>query len=354
MAAGRSGAPARSSVRPPAMLSPESSVQGSGRRVSRPVAISIRPRCQRPASVKQARMVAGAEKSIPAAAEGPGRAGEFGRHRTDGLLAIGVKAIEVPPAALVGHEIELPVGRPGRLHDRLAWAAGDPSGVAELGILADLGEPELGPVPGHVRVVPAEPGELPAVRAEAGRAEEVVAGGQLAAGVALLVEPDRDDTVDRFARGSVVFAHGEDASTAGIELEIGVTQPLVRGRRQRYRRARCRQAMEALVGEVDRDDHAVPDRIGAAAIFVDPRADVEGRRRQVGGRPVQGPSHQHGAAAFLRPDLEPPGDLAVEHWLRQSDLGGGDQTGRDRRSPTAIACNPWHAFRLLAGGRGQD
>ena len=193
-------------------------------------------------------------------------------------------------------------------------------------------------------MVPAEPGEAPAVGAETGRAEEVVARDQLPAGVVVPVEVEGDDAVDRLAGGAMVLADREHALAGRIELEIGIAQLAVARGRDRRRAVLAVQTAELLVGEVGRDDDAVPDGVCAAAVFVDPRAHVEGRRGQVGGRARQRAAHQHRAAAFFGPGLEPVGDLAIEHRLRQPDLGGSDQIGADRRCPAAVSCDPCHAF----------
>jgi hypothetical protein len=157
-----------------------------------------------------------------------------------------------------------------------------------------------------------------------------VAADQLTARALATVEVQDDDAVDRLAGGAMVLAHRQHPLARGIELEIGVAQPAVACGRDRPRLAPLLEPVEPLVGEVDRDDHALADRVSAAPVFVDPRADVERRRGHIRGGARERPAHQHGAPAFLWPGLEPVGDLAIEHRLGEPDLGGGDQIGADR------------------------
>ena len=175
------------------------------------------------------------EKPVPAQAERPGRSGKFGRHRQDGPRGAVLGAIQVPPATSVGHEIQLAVRRPGRLHDRLALAACDLAHVAEAAVGGNFGRPEPGAVPGHVGVIPGEPGQTIACVAEPGRAEEVVAVDENAAVVAA-GQGERDDGVDRLACRPVVLPDREHAAAGEIQLEIGVAQLAIARRGQGLRR----------------------------------------------------------------------------------------------------------------------
>ena len=96
------------------------------------------------------------EEGVGGAAEEPLGVGEVGLlagqlHR----LAV-LDAVEVPPAVAVGDEVQPPGRVPLGLEDRLGRAAGDAPGLAGV---RERRQPELGPVPGHVRVVPAGPGD---------------------------------------------------------------------------------------------------------------------------------------------------------------------------------------------------
>ena len=97
----------------------------------------------------------------------------------------GVQAVEVPPAAAVGDEGEPAVGVEAGLLDCLGRggvAAGDEAWGNRAPAFVEVGEPEFGGVPGHVGVVPAQPGELRAVGREPGTAVEVGAGDEFGGG----------------------------------------------------------------------------------------------------------------------------------------------------------------------------
>src|SRR3546814_13932442 len=81
--------------------------------------------------------------------------------------------LEGPPAGPVGNVEQLAVGRPFRLEDRFAGAAGDAPRTTEVSVVRDLGNPQLGPVPGHVGMVPGDPGEPPPVRRQTRRCVEI-------------------------------------------------------------------------------------------------------------------------------------------------------------------------------------
>ncbi len=273
------------------------------------------------------------EKIIPAAAERPGRSGKFGRHRADSFRAVASRPIEIPPAVAIRHEIQDVVGRPRRLHDRFASAARRLADLGQSAVGADFGRPQPGAVPGHVGMVPAEPGEVLAVGAEARRAEEIVAFGQHPART-LTVQAERHDAVHGLALAAMVLAHREDAAAAQVGLEIGIAQAAGRG--QRLRCLARSQPVQPLVGEIDRDDHAIAHQPGAAAILVHAGADIEARRGDVGAT-VRALRHQHGAAGFLRPRLGPVDHAAVERRLAEPDLRRRHQLRRDRRAPRSVS-----------------
>src|SRR4029079_10818463 len=99
-----------------------------------------------------------AKKCVVPPAEKPLRIAELGLLVRD-LLAL---SVEVPPAVPVGHPVELAVGTPRRLPDRLAGPAGN---LARGRWVVERSHPQLGAVPRHVGVVPARPAHLRAVGA---------------------------------------------------------------------------------------------------------------------------------------------------------------------------------------------
>ena len=153
------------------------------------------------------------EEPVGRAPEDPGRVGELRLHRGEGLEARAVhQAIEVPPPAAVRDEVEDAVGTPFGLRDRLVGAAGREVRLPERPIGGDRGDAQPGRVPGHVRVVPLEPGDPVAGRCDPWRGDEVRTGHEDVR-VTLPVHGDGDDLVARLALAGVVLAHGHEPAT---------------------------------------------------------------------------------------------------------------------------------------------
>src|SRR5207248_1725620 len=68
-----------------------------------------------------------AAEGIPALAEDPLRRGELRGAWAHGLVTLAARAVEVPPVAAVGDEVELARRRPLGLQDRFVGTAGDPA-----------------------------------------------------------------------------------------------------------------------------------------------------------------------------------------------------------------------------------
>jgi len=106
-------------------------------------------------------------KGIGRHAENPLRLAELSRHGRDRVHRSGRQrqAIEIPPARTIRDENEVSaVGRPLGLENRFGWPAGDGARSANnRAVIAELGEKESSAVPRHVRMVPGEPREAPAI-----------------------------------------------------------------------------------------------------------------------------------------------------------------------------------------------
>ncbi len=254
--------------------------------------------------------------------------------------------------------MQLAGGVPLGLEDRLLGAAGDQAGV---GHVIQRRDPELGSVPGHVRVVPAGPGEPAAVGADAGEGVEVAPAGEHGR-LAGPVEREGDDLVLGFA-GAVDLAHADDGAPVWSEPHVGVAQAggaVGRGR-DRQRLLAQLLPIEPLVAEVDEEDEIVGDqRPGAAAVLVGAGAHVDfgwghlfgsadrGRHFiRLGVEMTTAIAHQHHAPALAWPPFAPP-DGAVAGQLRrgQPPSRRGDDRGSDRRAPGAVGGDRRHRCSL--------
>ena len=269
-----------------------------------------------------------------ALAERPLRRAELSGTVGDRLVALTARAVEVPPIAAIGHEVELAVRRPGRLLHRLLGAARDLAlrGGPAAGV--QLAHPYLSSVPGHVGMVPRLPDEPPAVGADLGRRVEVVTardGDRLP----LAVDVEGDNGVDRLGRaGRVVLAHGEYESPGRVHGHVGVAD--VRRGGDRPRRRVAVLAVEALVFEVGEVERPVFDREVAASVLVDAAAGVVSLGHEVLDATVGVATADDDPPRLVGPQLRPAEVVAVpaEHLVAELDPALVQQeVGRDRRSP---------------------
>ena len=161
-------------------------------------------------------------EAVGAHPEHPLGLAELGLHRTERPRRALVAAIEVPPAAAVRDEVEDALGRPLGLEDRLLGPAGHELGRRERAVAVELGAPQRAAVPRHVGVVPGEPGQAPAIGAEARRGVEIAARDQHPL-VPAAVEGHGDDGVEGLGFAvPVVFAHTDQPPARGVDHRVGV------------------------------------------------------------------------------------------------------------------------------------
>ncbi len=296
------------------------------------------------------------QRDVVVEAEHPEGLGELGgERRKGGRHALAVVAIEVPPAAAVADEVQVAVGRPGRLDDRLAVAPGHDGRGAGAAPRVQPIEVEFGAVPRHAGVIPAHVGETVAAGADPRRGEEVVAVGH---------DPRRprpvgrqgDDVVDH-AVPLVALAHAHEEPTVGAQVAVRVA-PGARSRgsgrdgprraparRGCARRPSCRAAagpevlpVQPLVGEVA-EDHALAaglveeGAVHAAAVLVHQRAGVDAGRRDVCDGPVRVAPDDHVPAVLQGAHLDPVDGLADGLRPGEADPALSDPARIDRRSP---------------------
>ena len=88
--------------------------------------------------------------------------------------------VQVPIPRPVGHVVELSGRRPLWLEDRLVGTAGNLLPLFQPAIRTEVPDPQLGAVPGHVRVLPLEPAQARSIGAHTGVGVEVGTGQQAA------------------------------------------------------------------------------------------------------------------------------------------------------------------------------
>src|SRR5262249_20072594 len=96
------------------------------------------------------------------------------------------------------------------------------------------------------------------------------------------------------------------------------------------------EAIQSLVSEVREIDLAVAYGKTAAAVFVDARAGVERRRREVNRSANRREFDNYVSAFLLRPGLRPVDVGSINSDLPQTDSPGDDQIRSDRRFPGTV------------------
>jgi hypothetical protein len=251
---------------------------------------------------------------VPAEAEGPERSSVLGRllvHGDDGT-AVDRDAHEVPPAAPVADREEGVVVEPLGLEHGLGDRPGEHARGTRPAGVGEVGDPELGAVPGHLRMLPGDIGQSsavgrePRVGDEAGSADDRPDARQVGGGGP--VEGHGHD-VARHRPGPVRLAHGDHLVAADAQLaEAGLAARLGRDRGEGHRRRGALvEAVEPLVAELREDEGAgIRHGPGAAAVLVHAGAGVPGLRQHVDRCAVR-PGPPHGEpSALVGPLLEPP------------------------------------------------
>ncbi len=249
------------------------------------------------------------------------RIGERGQ-RT-GLARSGRPASKVPPAGLVGREHQVTVVCPISAVNRRPVATGHEYLVAEPCVVEQGGCTQLGPIPGHVRVIPPEPTEPATVGGDPGTGDEIGAAGQDFQSVAISngrpVGRHGNDHVERFAPVGfdgfrlVVLHHTDHPFAVRRFAAVGEPKTMMNPRRGCDRRRRGvslgpgGEAIDALVvpvGEVDRCwpcGGRVTEPPSPSTVFVGTGSGVEPRIEAI--QPV---ANQRRPTALGRPQLAPP------------------------------------------------
>src|SRR5262249_6951010 len=113
-----------------------------------------------------------------------------------------------------------------------------------------------------------------------------------------------DDCVDRFARRRrMILAHADHPVSPEVNHAVGVTH--FGFRRDRLRLSGAVETIQSLVSEVREIDCSVSYCKTSAAVFVDARASVERRRREINRLTIRREFDNYVAAFLLWPGLHP-------------------------------------------------
>ena len=239
----------------------------------------------------------------------------------------------------IAGEVEDPVGAPHRLSDRLAFRAGDASLVGEGAVLGKVCDVELRALEGQQRVVPGGPGEPPPIGADPRGRVEISAGGDHDR-LRRAVRRKRDELVDGLAVDVVPLADADDQPAVRRHPAVRIPMGVRRGRLRRDRPRLCTRAVEpvdAAVVEACAPDRVAEPPVGAAAVLVDPRPDVEARRDDVDGITAGGTEDERRPALLVRPALRPVDPVLGCVDASECDVSlAGQQVDGDRRLPRAV------------------
>ena len=302
------------------------------------------------------------EHRVAAHAEQPRRQAELGLRRQHRRQPLSVPPVEVPPPRDVGHAVQGAVRTPRGLEqgNLAAMAVRDAARRRQGAISGHLRDPELGGVPRHVRVVPADPREPAPVGAEARRGVEVEAAVNRR-WLAPAAGHRHEQGLGLLARAAMVLGHADQPAPGVVHGRVGVADGDRRRDRSRRLGAVHRPAVQPLVGEVREVRHAVRHRQRPAAVLVDPGPGVVGGRRQLRHRAVRGQPHRRAPARLVRTRLDPVHVVAVDGDAFEPQRSRGQHLGGDRRLPRPVrrdgslgahGCLPGHRWSRIAASSG--
>ena len=267
--------------------------------------------------------------------------------------------IEVPEVGAIRGE-DQPVTAPAGLDGRFAGSAGDRTRISHAPGIGRVPERSLEPpdgedrrVPRHGGMVPRHPGQ-PVVARQLGCGVEVGSLGKDHHRVPRrrrgTVEGHRDEAGDRLPvlghhGRPVVLADGEHQTAFGVDQHVAVPGRL--GRCEGAARPGSVHRVQPAVGQLGEDNDALVDAVLAAAVFVDPGADV-GLGRAHLDRVATGerrPPQTH-PAALVGVRLQPV-EVASVHLRRgQADGGAGQILHADGGRPGSVGSSGHHRLRI--------
>src|SRR5438094_6975961 len=204
-------------------------------------------------------------------------------------------------------------------------------------IACQLANPQFGSVPGHLGMTPAGPCEVPAVGTDSRKRVKVITFDD-DSGTVGTIDRHSDDLVNRLASCLVAFSPTDDPVSIRRDSAVSVTQA------SRYRGLFCDclrlpvrfLPVQTLIFEIRKEDRVAINAIGAAAVFVHPRAGIECGRDRVGYFSFRRTADDGDAAGFIRTALEPVQFAVRKMEFAETDTGGREQRAGDRRFPGTV------------------
>ena len=286
------------------------------------------------------------QRAIGRLAERPRGLAELGLQLQHGDQRVAVPAMQIPPAGRIGDAVERAVGAPFGLQNRCipARVAGDAARIEQRAVARHVGQPQLGGIPRHARVVPADPGQPRPVGREPRRGIEVVALMQRL-GLAALQRHGDEQILRLNVLAPMVFGHADQPPARRVHRRVGVTRIELRRDRRGGRRIVGGLPPEPLVGEVGEVELAAAHCQRAAAVLVDERPRAVLRARDLRGFAVRSAAHHRVAPALVGARFDPVDVVAVGVDLDEAQRAGRQHLRRHRRLPRPIRRNPTLSHR---------
>ncbi|MDT4850312.1 hypothetical protein FQZ97_844610 [compost metagenome] len=221
---------------------------------------------------------------VAACAQLPGRRSMVGRLRGQRAQAVGLQSPGLPPAVVVAQAIQAALRIETRLLQGFAALPARDDFNRPPGLILETAQAEPGFRPGLRRSAPLDPGQGPAIRADARCGIEVGALGQYLP--LAIVQGNGNQPVF-----PLLLLHRQHEPAR--RPDIAIAAPAIAG--QGIRHAGQRLEVELLVRLVDERHATAHQAEGAAAVLVDPAAQREARWCQAVG-PGLAPVPQGGAA----------------------------------------------------------
>lgn len=184
----------------------------------------------------------------------------------------------------------------------------------------DVGHPEFRAVPGHVGVIPCQPGHLSTIRTQAGGGVEIIPGNQNITGCVTTVVAKRnaDDGVPGgLVRAGVIFTNAKKPVVHVILESVGIAHRGFGG--DGFGCASPALLIQPLIGKIGKIHDAFCGTIGPASIFMDSGSDVQGIGSQGEVGPIGVPADDGISSSLTGEAFQPEQLIAVESELSEFD-----------------------------------